>query len=58
MVANPRAQKEISRRRFLGWVWGASLVGLFGQAGMALLQFFKPRVASGSFGADVVAGVP
>jgi len=58
MVANPRAQKEMSRRRFLGWVWGASLAGLFGQAGIALLQFFKPRVAPGSIGGDVVAGVP
>jgi len=58
MAANPKAQTGLTRRGFLGWAFGISLVGLFGQAGVALLQFFKPRAAPGSFGGDVVAGVP
>ncbi len=56
MAVSPKAQKEISRRRFLGWAWGISLVGLFGQAGVALFQFLKPRIGSGSFGGEVIAG--
>jgi cytochrome b6-f complex iron-sulfur subunit len=31
-------------------------VGLFGQAGAALFNFFKPRVEPGAFGSQVVAG--
>jgi cytochrome b6-f complex iron-sulfur subunit len=46
----------MSRRQFLGALWGASLAGLFGQAGVALFQYFKPRVAPGGFGAKIVAG--
>jgi cytochrome b6-f complex iron-sulfur subunit len=56
MVINTKAQKKVSRREFLGWMWGVSLVGLFGQAGAALFQFFKPRVDPGAFGGEVVAG--
>lgn len=51
-----KAQKNLSRREFLGWALGFSLVGLFGQAGIALFNFFKPRVEPGLFGNKVVAG--
>lgn len=47
---------RITRRQFLGIAWGVSLVGLFGQGGAALLNFFKPRTQPGSFGGLVVAG--
>ena len=55
-MANTKAQRNVSRREFLGWAWGASLVGLFGQTGAALLNFFEPRAGPGSFGGEVVAG--
>jgi cytochrome b6-f complex iron-sulfur subunit len=58
MTARTQSKSVLSRREFLGWLWGASLVGLFGQAGAALLQFFKPRVGPGAFGGEVVAGAP
>jgi cytochrome b6-f complex iron-sulfur subunit len=45
-----------SRRQFLGVAWAASLVFLFGQAGVSLFQFFKPRIEPGTFGGKVVAG--
>jgi cytochrome b6-f complex iron-sulfur subunit len=48
--------QAISRRQFLAWGWGISMVGLFGQAGIALLQFFRPRLKAGDFGGDVVVG--
>ncbi len=51
-----KARKNLSRRDFLGWAWSISLIGLFGQAGTALFDFFKPRVEPGSFGSKVVAG--
>jgi len=51
-----KARKNISRREFLGWAWGLSLIGLFGQAGVALFNFFKPRFEPGTFGSKVVAG--
>jgi cytochrome b6-f complex iron-sulfur subunit len=57
MASNMKSQpKPVPRRRFLGWAFGVSLVGLFGQAGMALFQFFKPRIEPGTFGGKVVAG--
>ncbi len=56
MTSNPKVQKEVTRRKFLGWAMGASLVVLFGQAGVALLQFFKPRPEAGAFGGKVIAG--
>lgn len=46
----------VNRRQFLGVAWAASLVALFGQAGVSLLQFFKPRIEPGTFGDKVVAG--
>ncbi len=56
MESNVKARKSFSRREFLGWAWGFSLIGLFGQAGVALINFFKPRVEPGTFGSKVVAG--
>lgn len=56
MVTDIKAQKRISRRNFLGWLWAAASVGLLGQAGAALFQFSKPRGESGAFGGEVVAG--
>jgi len=52
--SKPSAQ--ISRRGFLGTLWGISLVGLFGQAGLALYEYLKPRVIPGVFGTKVNAG--
>ena len=48
--------QSLTRREFLGWAWAASLAGLFGQGGMALFQFFKPRAEAGGFGTEIVAG--
>lgn len=56
MSTNPKNKKRITRREFIGIAWGISLVGLFGQAGAALLKFFKPRITSGGFGGEVMAG--
>jgi len=56
MEKKVKARKNLSRRDFLGWAWGISLFGLFGQAGTALFDFFMPRVEPGSFGSKVVAG--
>jgi len=55
MVTTARANK-ITRRNFLAWAWSALLVGLFGQGLTALFYFFKPRVESGAFGGEVIAG--
>ena len=56
MTTKPAAERAVNRRQFLAWAWAVSLVGLFGQAGLGLLQFFRPRPAPGGFGGDVVAG--
>jgi cytochrome b6-f complex iron-sulfur subunit len=56
MATNPRNRKKITRREFVGIVWGISVVGLFGQAGLALLKFFKPHMPPDGFGSEVVAG--
>lgn len=57
MAHNLKSQPQyMTRRKFWGWAFGAALLGLFGQAGTALLQFFKPRVEAGTFGGKVVAG--
>lgn len=58
MSNQSETKKGLSRREFLGVLWGASLVGLAGQAGTALLSFLKPRVAPGAFGTKIVAGKP
>ena len=49
-------KQELPRRHFLLWVWGASMVALAGQAGLALVSFFKPFIEPGSFGGQVNAG--
>jgi len=57
MATNRHSQQnDITRRQFLGWGLAASFVALFGQAGVALMQFFKPRSEPGTFGSEVVAG--
>jgi cytochrome b6-f complex iron-sulfur subunit len=53
-----KLQKGLSRRTFLGLTWAASFVGLVGQAGAALFQYFKPRIVVGNFGGAVVVGTP
>lgn len=50
------SRAQFSRRDFLGFAWAISLVGLFGQAGSALLKFISPRLATGAFGGQVIAG--
>lgn len=50
------APAGISRRRFLGFAWVATVAGLFGQAGIALLRFFRPTTPEGGFGGLVIAG--
>jgi cytochrome b6-f complex iron-sulfur subunit len=56
MLGNNDERKGITRRAFLQWAWAASLVGLFGQAGGALLNFLQPRIEPGAFGAKIIAG--
>lgn len=56
MLADKMNKKGIDRREFIGFAWGISLLGLFGQAGVALLRFIKPRVEAGFFGSKVTAG--
>jgi cytochrome b6-f complex iron-sulfur subunit len=58
MTIETKAPTRLSRRSLLGAVWGASLVGLFVQAGGALYEFFKPRATPGAFGSKVTAGKP
>ena len=49
---------RINRRTFLGTAWAVSLVGLFGQAGIALLGYLQPRPVEGGFGGKIIAGRP
>lgn len=56
MVSSQNRQRALTRRSFLGAAWGVSLLGLLGQAGLALAQFFKPRIETGAFGTRIVAG--
>lgn len=49
-------KERVNRRDFINITWGILLVGLFGQAGMALFNFLKPKIEAGSFGSRVVAG--
>ncbi len=49
-------ETKLPRRHFLALGWSVAVVALFGQAGIALFNFLKPRVKPGSFGSEVVAG--
>jgi cytochrome b6-f complex iron-sulfur subunit len=49
-------KEKLNRRKFLIAGLGASIVALFGQAGAALFNFFKPRFKPGSFGGLIAAG--
>ena len=55
---NPENKRQFSRRQFVGALWGISLVALIGQAGVALAEYLKPRIAVGAFGGKVTAGQP
>jgi hypothetical protein len=57
MTTDSKTPARLSRRGFLGALWGFSLAGLVVQAGAALFQFLQPRVALGGFGAKVNAGM-
>jgi cytochrome b6-f complex iron-sulfur subunit len=46
----------MTRRQFLGFAWVATIAGLMGQAGIALLRFLTPTTPRGGFGGQVVAG--
>lgn len=52
----PDKKEQVNRRDFLLMIWGIFLVGLFGQSGLALFNFLKPKIEAGSFGSKVVAG--
>lgn len=43
-----------SRREFLYYIWGASLLLLLGQAGAGIIWFAFPRFAEGTFGGTFV----
>ncbi len=58
MSSEPKPTSPITRRGFLGAVWAVSLLGLVGQAGAALYEFFQPRILPGGFGGKVIAGRP
>jgi cytochrome b6-f complex iron-sulfur subunit len=58
MNSEPKQTNPINRRGFLGAVWAISLLGVIGQAGAALFEFFQPRIQTGGFGGKVVAGRP
>lgn len=56
MISNQDKKKDFTRREFLGAGLAVSMVALVGQAGVALLNFFKPRIEPGAFGSIVIAG--
>jgi cytochrome b6-f complex iron-sulfur subunit len=58
MSSGSDRKSGMNRRSFLGLAWGVSLVALAGQAGVAFLQFFQPRISPGGFGSKVTAGKP
>lgn len=51
------AKPGLSRRGFLNVLWGASVVGLFGQAGVAVVRFLLPQAPAGGFGGMIAAGL-
>jgi cytochrome b6-f complex iron-sulfur subunit len=56
MTGISTGKKKINRRDFFGVTWGIALLGLFGQAGLALFRFLRPVTGLGEFGGDVIAG--
>ena len=58
MSSESEQKSGMSRRNFLGFAWGVSLIALVGQAGVAFLQFFQPRLKTGGFGSKIIAGTP
>jgi cytochrome b6-f complex iron-sulfur subunit len=56
VIGKNEKKNFFSRREFLGSGLALSMAALFGQAGVALLNFFKPRIEPGTFGGIVVAG--
>jgi cytochrome b6-f complex iron-sulfur subunit len=48
--------RRLSRRQFLGAVWGVSIAALVGQFSAAFYNFVKPRPIVGGFGGKVDAG--
>lgn len=50
-------EETISRRDFLNWVWGAAGVVVMAEAGLMGLKFSMPRVAEGTFGGVMTAGL-
>jgi len=56
MLADNTKKNDLNRREFIGLAWSVSLIGLFGQAGAALLRFLMPVIKPGSFGGKVNAG--
>ena len=57
-MTEPEKKNQLSRREFIGSLWGVSLIALVGQAGVALVEYLKPRVVQGGFGGKVTAGRP
>src|SRR5262249_61146586 len=51
-------KRGLNRRGFFGVAWAVALVGLFGQASIAMLEYLKPQVKAGGFGSKVIAGRP
>jgi len=51
-------KRPVSRRQFIGALWGISLFALVGQASAALIEYLKPTAAAGGFGSKVTAGQP
>ncbi len=49
-------RERISRRQFIGLLWGGTLLATIGQALAALINFLTPRIKPGAFGSLVKAG--
>ncbi len=58
MTDKANTKRVFSRREFIGFAWAVSLVGLVGQAGVAMLQYLQPRITPGGFGGKIIAGRP
>lgn len=54
MAENP--QKQVTRRDFLKFAWGAAGVLALVETGGVVLSFFSPRVVEGEFGGIIEAG--